>query len=69
MLGIDTTAVLADPRFLHGHLQVGRQVYQTLGAGRFSPLDVSALSPLGLTIARVTGGEDAPATQDSERNP
>lgn len=51
MMGVETTALLADPRFLHGHLQVGRQVFQSMGGGRFSPLDLSALDPLGLTIA------------------
>lgn len=51
MMGVDTTALLADPRFLHGHLQVGRQMFQAMGGGSFSPLDLSALDPLGLTIA------------------
>jgi hypothetical protein len=51
MLGVNTTALLADPRFLHGHLQVGRQVFQGIGGGTFSPIDLSALEPLGLTIA------------------
>jgi hypothetical protein len=50
MLGVDTTAVLADARFLHGHLQVARQVFQTLGGGRFSPLDISTFDQLGLTV-------------------
>jgi hypothetical protein len=50
MLGIDTTAVLADARFLHGHLQVARRVYQVIDGGRFSPLDISALEQLGLPI-------------------
>ena len=50
MLGIDTTAVLADARFLHGHLQVARRVYQVIGAGRFAPLDISAFDQLGLSI-------------------
>jgi hypothetical protein len=50
MLGVDATAVYADARFLHGHLQVARRVYQVLGAGRFSPLDISAFEQLGLTI-------------------
>lgn len=50
MLGVDTTAVLADARFLHGHLQVARQVFQTLGGGRFSPLDIAALDGLNLTF-------------------
>jgi|CXWL01.1.fsa_nt_gi hypothetical protein len=51
MMGVETTAVLADPRFLHGHLQVGRQMFQAMGGGTFSPLDLSALDSLGLTIA------------------
>jgi hypothetical protein len=49
MLGVDTTAVLADARFLHGHLQVARRVYQLMGGGRFSPLDISAFDQLGLS--------------------
>ena len=48
MLGVDTTAVLADARFLHGHLQVARRVYQVMGGGRFSPLDISAFDQLGI---------------------
>ena len=50
MLGVDTTAVFADARFLHGHLEVARRVYSTLGA-RFSPLDVSAVDQLGLSLS------------------
>jgi len=55
MLGIETTAVFADARFLHGHLEVARRVYSTLGV-RFSPLDVSAIEQLGLTLvsSRIT---------------
>jgi hypothetical protein len=48
MLGVDTTAVLADARFLHGHLQVARRVYQVIDGGRFSPFDISAFEQLGL---------------------
>jgi hypothetical protein len=54
MLGVDTTAVLADARFLHGHLQVARRVYQVIGGGRFSPLDLSAFEQLGLSPTRLT---------------
>ena len=50
MLGVDTTAVFADARFLHGHLQVARRVYQVIDGGRFSPLDISAFEQLGLSI-------------------
>jgi hypothetical protein len=50
MLGVDTTAVMADPRFLHHHLQVARRVYQRMeGAGRFSVLDIGAFQQLGLS--------------------
>ena len=50
MLGVDTTAVMADPRFLHNHLQIARRVYQRLdGAGRFSVLDIGAFEQLGLS--------------------
>ena len=55
MLGIDTTAVFADARFLHGHLDVARRVYSTFG-GRFSPLDVSAVDQLGLSFTTPSSG-------------
>jgi hypothetical protein len=48
LLGVDTTAVFADARFLHGHLQVARRVYQVSGAARFTPFDISALDQLGI---------------------
>jgi len=54
MLGVDTTAVLADPKFLHGHLQVARRVYQSLGGGRFSPLDISAFDQMGAQLSWAT---------------
>lgn len=50
MLGVHTTAVFTDARFLHSHLYAARRLYHVLGGGRFSPLDVSALDPLGLTL-------------------
>ncbi len=55
LLGVETTAVYTDARFLHGHLQVARRAYQAAGAARFSPLDLSALGPLGLTLAASPG--------------
>jgi hypothetical protein len=54
MLGVDTTAVLADARFLHGHLQVARRVYHLMDGGRFSPLDISAFEHAGLSPMRLT---------------
>lgn len=50
LLGVDTTAVLADAQFLHGHLQVARRVYQVCGAARFAPFDISALDQLGIEV-------------------
>lgn len=50
MLGVDTTAVLTDARFLHSHLHAARRLYHVLDAGTFSPLDLSALDPLGLAL-------------------
>jgi hypothetical protein len=50
MLGVDTTAVFTDARFLHSHLHAARRLYHVLGGGRFSPLDLSALDPLGLSL-------------------
>jgi hypothetical protein len=61
LLGVDTTAIFADARFLHGHLQVARRVYQVTGAARFSPLDISALDQLGLApVPRAALQEDRP---------
>jgi len=72
MLGIDTTAVLADARFLHGHLQVARRVYQVIEGGRFSPLDISAFDQLGIELSRARGSmtEDRrPQTVDGGSRP
>jgi hypothetical protein len=50
MMGVHTTAVFTDARFLHSHLHAARRLYHVLGGGRFSPLDLSALDPLGLSL-------------------
>jgi len=52
LLGIDTTAIFSDPRFLHGHLQAARRVYQVAGAARFAPFDLSVLDQLGIELGR-----------------
>ncbi len=57
MLGTDTTAVMTDVRFLNVHLHVARRVYRVLDAGRFTPLDLGALGPLGLSLRGAPGGE------------
>lgn len=51
LVGVDTMAVLADAKFLHSHLHVARRVYTLMKGGRFAPLDLSALEPLGLAFA------------------
>lgn len=44
MLGVHTSAVLADPEFLHAHLAVAlRACHRLPGAGAFCPLDLRAL--------------------------
>ena len=62
MLGVDSTAVFTDARFLHSHLHAARRLFHVLGGGRFSPLDLSALDPLGLTLAsrQVVSGQVQP---------
>lgn len=50
MLGVNTTAVFTDARFLHSHLYAARRLFHVLGGGTFSPLDLSALDPLGLSL-------------------
>ncbi|MGE0391960.1 MAG: hypothetical protein AB7I25_01690 [Vicinamibacterales bacterium] len=46
-LGVPTSAVLADPAFLHAHLSVAlRACHRLPGAARFSPVDLRGLDPL-----------------------
>ena len=52
MLGVDTSAVFVDPKWLHVHLGVAlRATHKTPGAGRFAALDLRALDPVGLMAA------------------
>jgi hypothetical protein len=47
MLGVHTSAVLADPEFLHAHLAVALRAFHRLeGAAPFCPLDLRALRPM-----------------------
>ncbi len=52
-LGVDTSAVFVDPKWLHAHLAVAMRAYHKLAAGRFAVADLRALDPLG-TGERVT---------------
>ena len=52
MLGVDTSAVFVDPKWLHVHLGVAlRATHKMSGAGRFAALDLRALDPVGLMPA------------------
>lgn len=43
-LGVDTSALYVDPKWLHAHLAVAMRAYHKLGAGRFAAADLRALS-------------------------
>lgn len=56
-LGVQTSALFVDPKWLHAHLAVAMRAYHKLGAGRFTVADLRALDPLGIGRgAVVTGG-------------
>jgi hypothetical protein len=46
-LGVDTSALFIDPKWLHAHLPVAMRAYHRMGAGRFSVADLRAIDPLG----------------------
>ena len=50
MLGINTSAVYVDPKWLHAHLGVMLRACHRAGAGRFAALDLRALDPLGVPV-------------------
>jgi len=45
-LGVDTSALYVDPKWLHAHLSVAMRAYHKLGAGRFAAADLRALQML-----------------------
>jgi hypothetical protein len=45
-LGVDTSALYVDPKWLHAHLAVAMRAYHKLGAGRFAAADLRALHEL-----------------------
>jgi hypothetical protein len=75
-LGVDTSALYVDPKWLHAHLAVAMRAYHKLGAGRFAAADLRALEPLrhsglaafgsGLLAASDPVLIDAPATSQHE---
>ena len=50
MLGVNTSAVYVDPKWLHAHLGVMLRACHRAGAGRFAALDLRALDPLGVPV-------------------
>jgi hypothetical protein len=46
MLGVNTSAIYVDPKWLHAHLGVALRACHRAGAGRFAALDLRALEPL-----------------------
>ena len=46
MLGVDTSAMLVDTKWLHAHLPVAMRAYHRLGAGRFAVADLRAWDPV-----------------------
>jgi hypothetical protein len=50
MLGVNTSAVYMDPKWLHAHLGVMLRACHRTGAGRFAALDLRALDPFGVPV-------------------
>ena len=46
-LGVNTSALFVDPKWLHAHLAVAMRAYHRLGAGAFAVADLRAFDPLG----------------------
>lgn len=47
-LGVDTSALYVDPKWLHAHLAVAQRAYHKLDAGTFAAADLRALDLLGV---------------------
>jgi hypothetical protein len=52
-LGVDTSAVFVDPKWLHAHLPVAMRAAHKLDAGRFAAADLRALDPWKLAAGRL----------------
>jgi hypothetical protein len=46
-LGVDTSGLFVDPKWLHAHVAVAMRAYYRLGAGQFAVADLRAVDPLG----------------------
>ena len=49
-LGVDTSALYVDPKWLHAHLAVAMRAYHKLNAGRFAPADLRAFDAIGNSL-------------------
>jgi hypothetical protein len=54
-LGVDTSAVFVDPKWLHAHLPVAMRAAHKLDAGRFAAADLRAMEPWTLAASRIEG--------------
>ena len=50
MLGVNTSAVYLDAKWLHAHLGVMLRACHRVGAGHFAALDLRSLDPLGVPV-------------------
>jgi hypothetical protein len=50
-LGVNTSALYTDPKWLHAHLPVAMRAYHRLDAGRFATVDLRALDPLEQAVS------------------
>ena len=64
-LGVDTSGLYVDAKWLHAHLAVAMRAYHRLNAGRFAVADLRAVDPLGalgaLGLPSSPGHVDSPA--------
>jgi hypothetical protein len=63
-LGVDTSALFVDPKWLHAHVAVAMRGYHRLNAGRFAIADLRAIDPLGALgagLSSATGQIDSPS--------
>ena len=55
MLGVNASAVYADPKWLHAHLGVMLRACHRAGAGHFAALDLRAMDPIARELASPLG--------------
>jgi len=62
-LGVPTSALYVDPKWLHAHVAIAMRAYHRLNAGRFAIADLRAIDPLGAIAGPLpaAGSMDVPA--------